>query len=123
MAFKTEYEFTLPLGYVDKDGTVHRHGAMRLATAKDEILPLQDGKVQKNRSYLIVVLLSRVISRLEGVSMINTGVIEDLFAEDLRYLQNFYQQINRTGSPNVDVRCPHCKEAFQVDLGGIASGE
>jgi hypothetical protein len=123
MAFKTEYEFVLPLGYVDKDGTVRRRGTMRLATAKDEIIPLQDAKVQKNRSYLIVVLLSRVITKLEGVSSINTGIIEDLFAEDLRYLQNFYQQINRTGSPNIDVRCPHCKEAFQVDLGGIAAGE
>lgn len=123
MAFKTEYEFVLPLGYVDKDGTVHRRGTMRLATAKDEILPLQDAKVQKNRSYLIVVLLSRVITKLEGLQQMNVSIIEDLFAEDLRYLQNFYQQINRTGSPNIDVRCPHCKEAFQVDLGGIAAGE
>lgn len=123
MAFKTEYEFTLPLGYVDKDGNVHRRGTMRLATAKDEILPLQDARVQKNRSYLIVILLSRVISRMEGISSVTPNIIEDLFAEDLRYLQTLYQQINRTGSPNVDVRCPHCKGDFQLDLGGIASGE
>lgn len=123
MAFKTEYEFTLPLGYVDKDGTVHRRGTMRLATAKDEILPLQDGRVQKNRSYLIVILLSRVVTRLEGLGQVTPNVIEDLFAEDLRYLQTLYQQINRTGSPNVDVRCPHCKGDFQLDLGGIAAGE
>ncbi len=123
MAFKTEYEFVLPLGYVDKEGNVHRRGTMRLATAKDEIVPLQDPKVQKNRSYLIVILLARVITRLEGVGMITTGVIEDLFAEDLRYLQNFYQQINRTGSPNVEISCPHCKGKFQIDLGGIAEGE
>lgn len=123
MAFKTEYEFTLPLGYVDKDGTVHRRGTMRLATAKDEILPLQDARVQKNRSYLIVILLSRVVTRLEGLGSVTPNVIEDLFAEDLRYLQTLYQQINRTGSPNVDVRCPHCKGDFQLDLGGIAAGE
>ena len=123
MAFKTEYEFVLPLGYVDKEGTVHRKGTMRLATAKDEILPLQDAKVQRNRSYLIVVLLSRVVSQLGSLSAVTPNIIEDLFAEDLRYLQNFYQQINRTGSPMIDVRCPHCKEGFQVDLGGIASGE
>ncbi|MFM7204868.1 MAG: phage tail assembly protein [Myxococcota bacterium] len=123
MAFKTEYEFTLPLGYVDKDGNVHRRGTMRLATAKDEILPLQDARVQKNRSYLIVILLSRVITRMEGINSVTPNIIEDLFAEDLRYLQTLYQQINRTGSPNVDVRCPHCKGDFQLDLGGIASGE
>lgn len=123
MAFKTEYEFTLPLGYVDKDGTVHRRGTMRLATAKDEILPLQDARVQKNRSYLIVILLSRVVTRLDGLGAVTPNIIEDLFAEDLRYLQTLYQQINRTGSPNIDVRCPHCKGDFQLDLGGIAAGE
>lgn len=123
MAFKTEYEFTLPLGYVDKDGNVHRRGTMRLATAKDEILPLQDARVQKNRSYLIVILLSRVVTRLDGLGAVTPNIIEDLFAEDLRYLQTLYQQINRTGSPNIDVRCPHCKGDFQLDLGGIAAGE
>lgn len=123
MAFKTEYEFTLPLGFVDKDGNVHRRGTMRLATAKDEILPLQDARVQKNRSYLIVILLSRVVTRLDGLGAVTPNIIEDLFAEDLRYLQTLYQQINRTGSPNIDVRCPHCKGDFQLDLGGIAAGE
>ena len=123
MAFKTEYNFVLPLGFVDKEGNVHKRGTMRLATAKDEIIPLQDSKVQSNRSYLIIVLLARVITKLDGVSMVTTGTIEDLFAEDLRYLQNFYQQINRTGSPNVDIACPHCKGKFQIDLGGIAAGE
>ena len=63
MAFKTEYEFTLPRGFVDKEGKVHKKGVMRLATAKDEILPLQDYRVQQNRAYLVVILLARVISR------------------------------------------------------------
>lgn len=38
MSFKTEYEFTLPKGYIDENGNLHRNGAMRLATAADEIL-------------------------------------------------------------------------------------
>ena len=123
MAFKTEYDFVLPLGYVDKDGNVHRKGTMRLATAKDEILPLQDPRVQSNRSYLIIVLLARVISSLEGVRLMDTRIIEDLFAEDLKFLQDFYQQINRTGSPYLEVRCPNCKTQFEIDLGGAAAGE
>ncbi|MFM7202476.1 MAG: phage tail assembly protein [Myxococcota bacterium] len=123
MAFKTGFEFVLPLGYIDKEGTVHRRGVMRLATAKDEILPLQDARVSRNRSYLIVLLLSRVITQLEGVSSITPQIIEDLFAEDLRYLQTLYQQINRTGTPNLDVACPHCKGPFQVDLGAVSAGE
>ena len=39
---ETEYEFTLPVGYQEEDGTLHRSGTMRLATAADEILPIAD---------------------------------------------------------------------------------
>ena len=123
MAFKTGFEFVLPLGYVDKEGTVHRRGVMRLATAKDEILPLQDARVARNRSYLIILLLSRVITQLEGITTVTPAIVEDLFAEDLRYLQALYQQINRTGNPNLDIQCPHCKGPFQVDLGAVSAGE
>lgn len=123
MAFRTEFEFVLPLGYVDKDGNTHRRGVMRLATAKDEILPLQDPRVAKNRSYLIIILLARVVTRLDGLTSIDTSVIENLFAEDLKFLQEFYQQINRTGTPYLEVKCPHCKEQFELDLGGLPAGE
>ena len=65
MDLKTEYEFVLPMGYVDKDGNVHREGVMRLANARDEIVPLNDLRVQRNRAYLIIVLLSRVLKSWE----------------------------------------------------------
>lgn len=93
--FQTEFEFTLPCGYLDEDGTLHRDGVMRRATAADEILPLKDPRVQKNEAYLIVILLSRVITRLGSVPAINPKVIENLFATDLAYLQNLYNAINR----------------------------
>jgi len=64
MSLRTEFPFTLPKGYVDGDGTLHRHGVMRLATARDEIAPLRDSRVQENEAYLTVILLSRVITEL-----------------------------------------------------------
>jgi len=118
MAFRTEFEFTLPRGYVDKDGKVHKKGVMRLATAKDEILPLQDYRVQQNRAYLVVILLSRVITRLGDLKSINPSVIEELYASDLAYLQDFYRRINEDGTSHVKVSCPECKHQFEVDLGG-----
>jgi hypothetical protein len=118
MAFKTEFEFTLPRGYVDKDGKVHKKGVMRLATAKDEILPLQDYRVQQNRAYLVVILLSRVITKLGDLKSINPSIIEDLYASDLAYLQDFYRRINEDGTSHVKVTCPECKHTFEVDLGG-----
>ena len=92
--FQTERDFALPLGYVDADGTMHRSGTMRLATAADEILPLRDPRVQQNAAYLVIILLSRVITKLEGVSQITPKVIENLYASDLSYLQNLYNELN-----------------------------
>jgi hypothetical protein len=119
--FQTEYEFTLPCGYLDDDGTLHRHGVMRRATAADEILPLKDPRVQKNPAYLVVILLSRVITHLEGVSPINPKVIEELYATDLAYLQDLYNEINQVGNGHISVTCPQCEQTFEVErplLGG-----
>jgi len=117
MAFKTEFEFTLPKGFVDQDGNLHKKGVMRLATAKDEILPLQDYRVQSNRAYLVVILLSRVITQLGTLKSINPSVIENLFSADLAYLQDFYRRVNEEGTSKVKVSCPECKHNFEVDLG------
>lgn len=92
--FQTEFEFTLPCGYLDEEGTLHQEGTMRRATAADEILPLKDPRVQKNPAYLVVILLARVVTRLGSVAQINPKVIENLFATDLAYLQELYNQIN-----------------------------
>lgn len=90
----TEYEFTLPIGYRDGEGTLHRHGVMRLATAGDEILPLKDHRVQANPAYLMVLVLARVVVRLGSLDIVNSKVIEDLFMADYHYLQALYHKIN-----------------------------
>jgi hypothetical protein len=118
MAFQTEFEFTLPRGYVDKDGNVHRKGVMRLATAKDEILPLQDYRVQNNRAYLVIILLSRVISKLGDLKSINPSVVEELYSADLAYLQDYYRRINEEGTSKVPAKCPSCGHQYDFDLGG-----
>lgn len=114
-AIRTEYEFVLPIGYADQHGELHREGVMRLATAADEILPLKDPRVQNNPSYLVVILFSRVITSLGTVELINTKVIENLFAADLAYLQEFYNRINQNGTRVLKVVCPHCQQGFEVE--------
>jgi hypothetical protein len=121
MAFQTEFRFRLPKGYVDPDsGQVHRDGVMRLATARDEIVPLQDYRVQANRAYLVIVLLSRVIKKLGDLSDISVSTVENLFSTDLAYLQEFYRKINEQGQPVHHVSCPHCSKEMDVDM---ASGQ
>src|ERR687896_543882 len=88
---QTEFEFTLPRGYVAPDGRLHKKGRMRLATAMDEIAPLRDPRVRANQAYLVIILLARVITQLGDVEVIDTGVIENLFTADLAYLQDLYR--------------------------------
>ena len=116
MSLQTEFEFTLPRGYVDRSGTLHRDGAMRLATALDEIGPLRDLRVRSNQAYLVIVLLSQVIVRLGTLQQVTTDVIENLFAADLAYLQAFYRQINEQGTSRVTLTCPQCNTEFELDL-------
>jgi len=119
MTLQTEFEFTLPRGYVGKDGTLHKKGVMRLATAKDEIAPLTDFRVQKNRAYLVIILLGRVISKLGTLETVDTDTVEGLYSADLSYLQEFYRRINEDGSALVKTACPHCEQEFDFDLGSL----
>ncbi|MEU5980329.1 hypothetical protein [Streptomyces sp. NPDC047315] len=122
-ALRTEFPFQLPRGYVDESGTVHRDGVMRLSTARDELVPLRDVRVQENPAFLSVVLLGRVITRLGTLPLVHDGVVEQMFASDLAFLQDFYRQINAEGHTRAAVECPHCAEPFEVELGGSRLGE
>jgi hypothetical protein len=113
MMLQTEFDFTLPRGYVDRAGTVHRKGRMRLATALDEIAPLRDPRVRQNQAYHTVILLARVITSLGTLPAIDTGVIEGLFTADLAYLQELYRNKNElTEIEDGMVRCPSCGDEF-----------
>jgi len=116
MRLQTEFEFTLPRGYVDAEGNLHRRGIMRLATAADEIVPLRDPRVKSNQAYLVIILLSRVITKLGELPDVNTRVIEGLFSADLAFLQDFYRRINEDGHTLMPVTCPECSHSFEVDV-------
>ena len=114
MALQTEFEFTLPKGFVDQDGNLHAHGTMRLATAADEILPQKDPRVQSSPAYLVVILFSRVITKLGDLPTITPKTIEGLFSADLAFLQDFYGRINQNGAAGIKTVCPKCEHQFEV---------
>lgn len=123
MSFRTEYEFELPRGYVDENGNLHRRGTMRLATAADEILPMRDQRVQQNPSYLTIILLARVITKLGDVRAVDTKTIEKMFTADLAFLQNFYREINETEKLSVRTTCPKCEHEHEVDISFLSEME
>ena len=118
----TEYAFTLPRGYVGEDGTVHRSGVMRVATARDELEPLRDPEVRRNEAHLTVLLLARTVTRIGSMTDVTPEVIEGLYASDLDHLQRLYERINADGEAVGRVTCPHCAEPFEVDLSDIEDG-
>lgn len=119
MTLQTEFPFTLPRGYVDSEGNLHREGTMRLATAYDEIAPLKDPRVQSNPGYLVIILLARVITRLGSLEQLNPRTIESLFATDLAFLQDLYRRINEHGHSRLLVACPHCEGEFEVETASL----
>ncbi len=118
MTLQTEHPFTLPRGYLDAEGNLHCEGVMRLATANDEIAPMKDPRVQANPGYLVIILLSRVITRLGTLDHLNPKVIEGMFAGDLAYLQDLYRRLNEHGHNRIAVSCPHCQGDFEVEING-----
>ena len=123
MTFETEFHFTLPRGYVDDTGMLHREGIMRLANAADEILPLRDPRVQQNPSYLTIILLARVIVRLGSLPAVDTKIVEKLFTMDLAYLQDLYQRINSMETPVYRGICSHCGEEVEVPINFLQAGQ
>jgi hypothetical protein len=121
-AIRTEYAFSLPRGFVDDAGAVHREGTMRLATARDEIEPLRDPAVRENEAYLTVLLLSRTITRLGELTEVTPGIVERLYAADFDHLQRLYERLNSGGDAVGSVTCPSCGTAFEVDLAEIEDG-
>ena len=120
---RTEFDFELPRGYVERDGSVHKSGVMRLATARDELVPLHDDRVRENEAYLTVVLLARVITRLGSIEDIHAGIVENMFASDVAFLQDLYRRINQEGHTRAGVTCPSCSHEFAVDVAGGRLGE
>jgi hypothetical protein len=91
---------------------------MRLATALDEVEPLQDVRVRANEAYLSILLLSRVITRLGDISQVSPAIVEKLFTADMTYLQDLYIRVNDVGTSLIETQCPGCGTRFALDLAG-----
>jgi hypothetical protein len=112
----TEFAFTLPKGLTDAQNRLHRHGVMRLATAKDELCVQKHRSVQDNPAYGFLVMLSQVITRLGSLNSVSTDLLEGLVILDIAYLREFYNRVNQQGNAHIPAHCPHCSTQFAVEL-------
>jgi hypothetical protein len=85
---------------------------MRLATARDEIEPLRDPRVQgADDPYLTIIVLSRVVTELGSLSAVTPREIENLFAADLAFLQDLYGVVNFGSTADVRAFLKEANEA------------
>jgi hypothetical protein len=85
---------------------------MRLATARDEIEPLRDPRVQgADDPYLTIIVLSRVVTELGSLSAVTPREIENLFAADLAFLQDLYGVVNFGSTSDVRAFLKEANEA------------
>jgi len=76
---------------------------MRLATARDELEPLRDPTIAgPDDPRLTILVLARVIERLGDMELVTAHEVQDLFAVDLAYLQDFYGVINFGSEEDID---------------------
>lgn len=116
MGLVSEFGFTLPRGFVDESGQVHREGIMRLATAMDELSVERDRQAQQLPNYAVLVLLARVVTRLGDLTNLSPEILGNLFTQDVAYLREFYNRINQRNEVQIPTRCPACETTFAVDL-------
>ncbi len=117
MTLQTAFEFTLPKGYLDEAGQLHREGTMRLATALDEIAPLRDPRVRTNEAYLSLVILSQVVTQLGTYDQVTPKMLENFFAVDILFLQEFYRYVNGLDElERMNVSCPNCQHEFDLEV-------
>jgi hypothetical protein len=112
--FQTEYEFAPPFGYVDADGTLHRDGVMRLATAADD--PAARGSARAAEpSVSHRHPVSRVVTRLG--SIVQTPKTVEAVGRDLRICRS-HNRINGNGAATVAL----CPARARVRRGDAAVG-
>lgn len=121
LLIETEFDFVLPKGLIDAQNNIHRHGKMRLATARDEIMVQRNPRAHDNPAYASLIMLSQVITQLGDIVDITTELLENLFSHDLAFLREFYNRINQQGDVNIPIQCPHCSNQFKVEM--ALSGE
>ena len=114
---RTEYTYTLPKGYVDKDGNLHREVVIREITGADQESMLSP-QLRQNPAKMLSALLARVIVRLGTLekSRIDTGVTAAMVKSDRDFLIMKLKEIDTGPDMEIKVECPDCGKKFTAML-------
>jgi len=102
-----EFEFELPVGYVDENGGVHRIAVLRKMTGREEVL-LADRKLRQNGGRLVTDLLSNCLRRLGGLDPVPRDAVSRLTSPDRNYLLLELRKITFGSAMETMYECPSC---------------
>ena len=124
-AIRTEFTYTLPKGYVDKEGTLQREVVLREITGADQEAMLMP-QLRQNPAKMLTALLARVIVRLGTLdkSRVDTRVAADLTKRDRDFLIMKLKEIDSGPEMEIDAECPDCGRKFKasLDIGDFFGG-
>lgn len=110
---QTSVPFSLPKGYRDKKGELHKDGYLRLPTGQDrEILtPI----AKKNAAQASTLMLTRLCKFEDGL-YVTEDIMRDLTVRDREYLQKLLQENLFGVNLEIEVVCTDCGEEFRGNL-------
>ncbi len=110
---RREFEFTLPIGYTDSDGTTHRQVVLRKMTGREEAI-LADRKYQRNGGKLVTELLQSCVVKLGELEPNGRGPVSGLYSADRNYLLLKLRAITFGPELEATYTCPGCGEGIPM---------
>jgi len=109
-----EVEVTLPIGFVDGEGRVHRQVSLRKMTGRDEAL-LADPANQRNGGRLVTALLHSCITRIGELESLRRNDIETMYSVDRNFLLIRLRSFTFGSTLPAGYTCPSCGGRFEQE--------
>jgi hypothetical protein len=113
VAARREVDVTLPIGYTDAEGGVHRRVVLRKMTGREEAI-LADRKYARNGGKLVTELLHSCIVGIDGLEANGRGVVAGMYSADRNYLLLRLRSITFGPELEATYTCPGCGESVSV---------
>ena len=106
--------FTLPRGYKDKSGAIHKEGVLRIPNGFDReiVIPL----FKKNSATATTMLLTRIMSFNDGAVII-PDLVANMSLRDREYLEKLVNENTFGIDMSVEITCTSCGADLSGEIG------
>jgi hypothetical protein len=112
-AARREYEFELPIGVLDDEGRLHRHGTLRKMTGREEAI-LADQQNQRNGGKLVTELLASCVLTLGEIKPLGAATVANMYSADRNYLLLKLRSATFGSQLQATYKCPSCGHSHEM---------